>query len=156
MTTWFGELHNTLVQRCSPLSVSSSQIRRNPRSCHPPHPCPHCHIGSDAGYLPAGKPASPGTTTGNANLRITNLRRRVSPTSPPTGWASGSTLPSITTAVFASHCVLLVLQGKQCFWIIGGDANPRLSPASSMVSTVLGGRMPPPSLLQGQLQIPLT
>lgn len=78
MTTWFRELHNTLVQRCSPLSVSSSQIRRNPSSCHPPHPCPHCHIGSDAGYLPAGKPASPGTTTGNANLRITNLRRKES------------------------------------------------------------------------------
>lgn len=79
MTTCFGELDDTLVQRCSLSLTSSGQVRRGPGSC--PTSCflpTCCHIGSDTSYLPPGEPASPGTITQNANLKITTLWRKKS------------------------------------------------------------------------------
>lgn len=127
----------------------SGQIRRGPSTCCLPPPCPHCHMGSDAGYLPRTF-ASPGIIIWSPKFQMTNLRGRVSPTSPPTRRALGSTLPSIATALFASHHGFLVLQGQWCFWIIG-DVNPWLSSSpSTQPLSCEGGCLN--SVLQGQLQ----
>lgn len=156
MTTCFGELDDTLVQRCSLSLTSSGQFRRTPGSCPPSCFLPTAAILEVIPVIfPLGN-LPPQELLHKMQTSKSQLRRKES------AWLTHQRgdprdLPCLLAP-------LLSLLGPWPFGAPGPTrfpghwwwCQPQARSSSEHGSHCAGGRISPLFVLQGQLQVPLT